>query len=161
MFWDLTGSQLFVLADQDGRLLALHTNVPGFTKADAPAVHPALTLSKGDARDWWFGNGHLFGYFLQPIYFRSPEDNCHRILAVGYDIDLRVAQDAGRVASSRVASMKTTLVVEHRDRRTAPVGRRATPNRLPASAARREEIQLAAERDFATSVRLSSVILHR
>jgi len=30
--WQLTGSDLFVLADRSGKVVALHTNSPGFTK---------------------------------------------------------------------------------------------------------------------------------
>src|ERR1051325_5096984 len=34
-FWKLIGSELFVLSDSSGRLMALHTSKPGFTTSDA------------------------------------------------------------------------------------------------------------------------------
>ena len=102
MFWRLAGSQLFVLADGSGSLMALHTSAPGFTPADAQEA-VRRSLAKAQSRDWWFGGGHLFEVFLQPIYFGSADDNSPMgILAVGYEIDHAMAADVARVASSQV-----------------------------------------------------------
>src|SRR5215471_10685726 len=54
-YWQLAGSQLFVLADRSGRVAALHTATPGFTESDAQASI-IRSLENGDARDWWFGD---------------------------------------------------------------------------------------------------------
>lgn len=65
-FWNLSGSQLFVLAGRSGELMAIHTSTPGFTRKEA---HAAMTRSmkNGETSDWWFVNGHLFQVFFQPI----------------------------------------------------------------------------------------------
>src|SRR5690348_17892193 len=34
MFWDLSGSQLFVLVDRSGTVVAIHTSTPGFSRAE-------------------------------------------------------------------------------------------------------------------------------
>jgi signal transduction histidine kinase len=155
-FWDLIGSQMFVLADRSGRLVAIHTATPGFTRTDAQQSM-LRSLAGGESRDWWFGGGHLFEVFLQPIYFGAPDDSAPiGMLAVGYDIDNGVAADVSRVASSRVAfRYEDKLVVS-----TVSAGQRVDlASRLDQFAngdAKAEEIQLGAEKFLATSVRLSS-----
>src|SRR6185437_11707027 len=93
-FWDLSGSQLFVLADRAGRVMAIHTATPGFTAADAQRSLQA-SLETAGAREWWSGGGRLFQVFVQPIYFGSRDDDTQiGVLAVGYEIDNQVAADA-------------------------------------------------------------------
>src|SRR5206468_5957005 len=102
-FWRQVGSDLFVLADRSGKLMALDTATAGFSRSEAQGFL-RRSLGDGETRDWWFGSGHLFEVFLQPIYFGSPaEHTLLGILAVGYEIDDRVAEDLSRVASSQAA----------------------------------------------------------
>jgi signal transduction histidine kinase len=155
-FWELAGSQLFVLADRSGRVAALHTGTAGFTQADAQAsiLH---SLKNGAARDWWFGDGRLFEVFLQRIYFGSPEDETPiGILAVGYEIDNAVAADVSRVASSQVAFLydKSIVVTTVPSADREEIANRL--NTLTATGPAPREIQLGSERFLATSVRLSS-----
>jgi hypothetical protein len=72
MFWQLAGSQVLVLADRKGVVSAFHTATPEFPQAAAQA---AITryVAGGEARDWWFGGGHLFQVFLQPISLGEGE----------------------------------------------------------------------------------------
>jgi len=156
MFWELSGSQLFVLADRSGMVVAIHTAEPGFTEAEAQESM-RLSLAKGESQDWWFGGGRLFEIFLQPIYFGSPDDNAPiGMLAVGYSVDQRVAEDVSRVAASQVAfRYRNNLVVT-----TVPAAQRAEltarVEKLAAAGGKPDEIQLGQERFLATSVRLSS-----
>lgn len=151
-FWNLSGSQVFALADHAGEIVALHSSNPGFTSSQARAAIDA-SIRAGARTDWWFGGGHLFEVYLQPIYFGSPEDGrAMGVLAAGYEIDARVAADVGRVASSQVAfSRGRQLVV------TTMAGEqgRLLSERL-AQGAVAGEVQLGAERYLATSVRLSA-----
>lgn len=64
--WQLTGSDLFVLANRSGQVVALHTNHPGFTPEMAQG---SLTSSLERQERWWFGDKHLYEIFLKPIYF--------------------------------------------------------------------------------------------
>jgi signal transduction histidine kinase len=156
MFWDLSGSQLFVLADRSGAVVAIHPGAREFTRADAQeSMH--RSLAKGESRDWWFGGGRLFEVFLQPIYIGIPDDNGPiGMLAVGFRVDDRVAEEVSRVASSRVAFcyQKNPVVSTLSAVQQADLARRAEE---PAAAnPKPEEIQLGSERFLEASVVLSS-----
>ncbi|MGH9351360.1 MAG: ATP-binding protein, partial [Terriglobia bacterium] len=101
--WRMTGSDLFVLADRAGKLAALDTKTNGFTPAAAQASL-RRALAAGESRDWWYGNGHLYRVFLQPIYFGSPSEGVLLgVLGIGYEIGPGVAREIRQVASSEVA----------------------------------------------------------
>jgi signal transduction histidine kinase len=154
--WQLAGSDLFVLADRSGRVMALHTASPGLTREMA---QKALVSTVGDESSghWWFGGQHLYEVFLRPIYFGPAEEN-HLLgfLAIGYEIDDRVSSQIGRIAASEVAFyygnsvVKTTLT---------PVqeSELARQHILPpaSGATGPEEIQLGDERFLITSLELS------
>lgn len=156
MFWKLIGSELFVLSDSSGRLMALHTSRAGFS---LPEAQEALqrTLAAGEMRDWWYGSGRLFQIFLQPIYFGTAEDNLPLgMVAVGYEIDGQVAADISRVAGSRVAFrydrnlVVSTISAQQQDEFTNAYFASEPETAKPA------EIELAGERFLATSVSLPS-----
>ena len=71
-FWQLAGSQVFVLADREGTISAFHTSTAEFPREAAQAAIARYTERGGAPRDWWFGGGHLFQVFLQPISFGAP-----------------------------------------------------------------------------------------
>ncbi len=102
-FAKLAGSDLLLLADRSGKVMALHTSTSGFSR-DAAANSLGRALGRGQNRDWWFGAGHLYEVFLQPIYFGSPQEGLPLgVLALGYEIDDRVAEEVSQIASSQVA----------------------------------------------------------
>jgi len=98
--WRLAGSDLFVLADREGTVVALQTDTPGFTREMAQA---SLTSSLESQRRWWFGAKHLYEIFLKPIYFGPASEN-HLLgfLVIGYEINEGVASQIGRIANSKV-----------------------------------------------------------
>ncbi len=101
--WHLAGSSLFVIADRSGRVVALHTDAPGL---DRPAAQEFMrrALQDGSARSWWYGGGHLYEVFQQPIYFGSPENDAPLgVVALGFEIDDQVAEQTGRITASQVA----------------------------------------------------------
>ncbi len=108
------GPGLFVLADPKGKLIALRTATSSLTRAEAQEL-VRRSLHKGESRDWWLGSGHLFQVFIQPIYFGATADKALLgVLALGYEIDARLAADVRDVAgaSSQVAfRYRTTVVV--------------------------------------------------
>src|SRR5205814_3697534 len=59
--WRLGGSDLFVLADRSGKVVALHTTTSGFTREMAQSSL-AASLERQD--HWWFGAQHLYEVFL-------------------------------------------------------------------------------------------------
>ena len=102
-FWKLAGCDLFLLADRSGKVMALQTSTPGFNR-DSARESLAHTFRGEQSRDWWFGGGHLYEVFLQPIYFGSPLDNnLLGVLAMGFEVDERLATVVAQIASSQVA----------------------------------------------------------
>ena len=154
-FWRLVGSDLFVLADRSGKLVALDTATAGFSRSEAQGFL-RRSLGDGETRDWWFGSGHLFEVFLQPIYFGSPaEHTLLGVLAVGYEIDDRVAEDLSRVASSQAAFRygKTIVVSTLSATQQADLEREA--ERFLAAGLGPQDVQLGGEKFLSTSVELA------
>lgn len=144
---------LFILADRAGRVVALHTSKPGFTPEMAQAFF-VEALSQDTPNHWWFGGGHLYEVFLQPIYFgATSEGRLFGSLAVGYEINDQVARDASRVAGSEVAFWYGGSVAHS----TLSATQEAELLKKFSGASQREpdEIQLGNERFLATSVNLA------
>lgn len=156
MFWELVGSDLFVLANRAGRIVAFHASPAGIDAAAARSPM-ARGASAGQSSDWWYLNGHLFEVFFEPIYFGSV-DQAHVLgmLATGYEIDEAVAADATRVASSQIAfGYDGRLVLGT----VPPTQRDALAAYLPVLTANEsapQDIRLGDERFLAASVRLST-----
>jgi len=153
-FWKLIGSELFVLSDSTGKLMAVHTSRGGFTDAEAQESL-RHSLATGESRSWWYGSGRLFEVFLQPIYFGAADENMPLgMVAVGFEIDGRVAADISRVAASQVAFRYEKELVAS----TVPARQRgelsAQMDRLVAAGETPQEIQLGKEHFLSTAVRL-------
>ena len=154
--WRLAGSDLFILADRTGRVVALHTASPGLTREMAQQSL-AGTLSDESSGHWWFGSQHLYEVFLRPIYFGPAEEN-HLLgfLVIGYEIDERLTSQVGRIAASQVAFyygdavVKTTLSpMQESELARQGLLRAASGGSEP------EEIQLGDERFLITSLELA------
>jgi signal transduction histidine kinase len=101
--WQLAKSDLFLLADTSGKVMALHTSANGYEPEEAQAAL-LQSLQRKQSRDWWFGRGHLYTVFLQPIYFGESSNNVLLgVLAIGFEVDKSVADSVGRVAACQVA----------------------------------------------------------
>jgi signal transduction histidine kinase len=101
--WPLTGSDLLVLANRDGKVVALHTKSPGFTR-EAAQSYFQRSLNEEDSSHWWFGAHRLYQTFVQPIYFGSKtEGPLLGFLIIGYEIDDRLAREVSEVSASQVA----------------------------------------------------------
>jgi len=151
-FWKLIGSDLFVLADAGGRLMAMHVARPGFTEQEAQEAL-GRSWAQGESKGWWFGSGRLFQIFLQPIYFGGSDDGVRiGIVAVGYEIDERVAADISRVAASQVAFQYGGHPVVS----TIPAAIAGSLTQSLAETVGAREIQVGRERFLATSVTLAS-----
>ena len=101
--WHVAGSDLFLLADREGQVVALHTSTPGFTR---PIAEEQLRLhsARDEIATWWFGGGRLYEVFLEPISFGSAaEGGVLGVLAIGYEVDEHLAHEVGRIAGSEVS----------------------------------------------------------
>jgi signal transduction histidine kinase/CheY-like chemotaxis protein len=154
--WRLSGSDLLVLADRGGNLLGLRTSTAGFARDTAQELL-RRSLEREEARNWWFGGGHLYEVWIQPIYFGQQSENTTLgFLAVGHEIDERAAKDFSNIASSEVAfhcggTLVASTLTAAQQTELAQQVRGGSEN--PAGAP--QEIQLGSERYLLTTVRLS------
>jgi len=154
--WRLAGSDLFVLADRSGKIVAFHSSAAGLSRA---AAQDCLERSTDSDRSpsWWFDNGHLYEVFIQPVYFgAAAEDIPLGVVALGHEIDLREAKDVSRIAASQVAFyygdslVVSTLTPSQEGELSRQLKRPPVP---PVS--QTEDIQLGDERYLMTSVDLA------
>lgn len=150
--WQLGGSDLFVLADGAGKVVALHTSAADFTPQIAQA---SFNASLDQQQRWWMGAQRLYKVFLKPIYFgTASEGHLLGFLVIGQEIDSRVAEQTSRIANSKVVFrygnniVTTTLNAEMR----AEFAEQQLPG---ASATQPQSIQLGRERFLATTLNLS------
>ena len=101
--WQIAGGDLFVLVDRNSKVVALHTRTAGFTR-EAAEQYFRQSLPEEDRSHWWYGDHRLYQVFVQPVYFGSEADG-HLLgfVAIGSEIDNRLAQDVAKVAASQVA----------------------------------------------------------
>jgi signal transduction histidine kinase len=101
--WHLAGSDLLLLADSSGKVMALQAAPEEITVRDGQDFVPRV-VSHDRTRHWWYVEGHLYEVFLQDIYF-GPASGRQVLgyLLLGYEIDDRVARDLSRVAAGEVA----------------------------------------------------------
>jgi len=153
--WQVAGSDLFLLADREGQVVALHTSAPGFTRAIAQE-QLVRHSERDEVATWWFGGGHLYEVFMQPIFFGSgAERGLLGVLAVGYEADERLAREVSRIAGSEVsiAYGEVPIVSTLRPARESAMATVRRAARLTASPA---EITLDGERFIASTLDLDS-----
>ncbi|MCU1302419.1 MAG: periplasmic sensor signal transduction histidine kinase [Candidatus Sulfotelmatobacter sp.] len=100
--WQLTGSDLLVLSNRNGDVVALHTKSTGFNR-DAAQKYFERSLNEERPSYWWFGDHHLYQTFVQPVYFGAKtEGPLLGFLIIGYEIDDRLAHEISKVSASEV-----------------------------------------------------------
>ena len=153
--WPLTGSDLLVLVDRNGRVVGLHTKSVGFTPEAAQKDFERSLTEEGSSH-WWFGSHHLYQTFMQPIYFGSKtEGPLLGFLIIGYEIDDRLAREVSKISASQVAfsysdeivaTTLTPLQAQDPDVRAFATGSSQTEPR---------DVELSKENFVATSLDLS------
>jgi signal transduction histidine kinase len=153
--WQLAGSDLLLLADSSGKVMALQATPQEITVREGQDFFP-LVVSREETRHWWYVEGHLYEVFLQDIYF-GPASG-HQVLGyllLGYEIDDRVARDLSRVAASEVAFRYGDSIV----RSTLKPAQesellRVAPRTAAGGPPQGDQIRLGQERFLATAVDL-------
>jgi hypothetical protein len=101
-FWRLAGSDLFLLANPQGRVAALDVTQKGL---DREAAEGYIKTSLQDRQEsaWWYSGGRLYWVFLRPI-LAGTGDNAKvlGIVAIGYETNSRIAEQLGFVAESKI-----------------------------------------------------------
>jgi signal transduction histidine kinase len=154
--WNLAGSDLLVLADRTGKVVALHSKASDF---DRTAAQEALTRSLAHEREghWWFGGKRLFEVSIQPIFVgKRSENQIEGYLVLGYEIDDGVARELSQVAASQVAFLYGNTLVRSTlsPLQETDLVQQAGAS-LAASTPEPTEIQLGQERFLATKVDLT------
>jgi len=153
--WQLAGSDLLLLADSSGKVMALQATPQEITVRDGQDFFPTV-VSREETRHWWYVQGHLYEVFLQDIYFGPASE--HQVLGyllVGYEIDDRVARDLSRVAAGEVAFRYGDVIV----RSTLKPAQesellRVAPRTAAGGPPQGDQIRLGGETFLATSVDL-------
>jgi signal transduction histidine kinase len=102
-FWNLSGSDILVLADRTGNIVALHARRPGITPQIAQTLL-SESITQELSTDWWFGYGQLYQVAVRPIYLGpESEHNTLGVVVVGYEMNDKIAAEVGAVARGDVA----------------------------------------------------------
>jgi signal transduction histidine kinase len=152
----LSGSDLLILANRAGRVSGLRTGTSGLDRDTAQNLL-RHSLDRGQSQDWWYGGGHLYEVWIQPIYFGSSSQNTTiGLLVVGHEVDERATKDLSAVASSEVAFRFGDLPVASTLAATQQIefARQLSGNLTNLSGTPRD-IQLGAERYVVATVSLS------
>src|ERR1700693_4737072 len=157
--WQLAGSDLLLLADSSGKVMALQAAPLEITVRQGQDFFPhgvSNLVSSAETRHWWYVEGHLYEVFLQDIYF-GPASGRQVLgyLLLGYEIDDRVARDLSRVAASEVAFRYGDSIV----RSTLKPAQesevlRVAPRTAAGGPPQGDQIRLGEERFLATAVDL-------
>jgi signal transduction histidine kinase len=157
--WQLAGSDLLLLADSSGKMMALQATPQEITIREAQDFFPVVRpdeVSRDDTRHWWYVEGHLYEVFLQDIYF-GPASGRHVLgyLLLGYEIDDRVARDLSRVAASEVAFRYGDVIVRSTLKPAQESALlRVAPRMAAGGPPQGDQIRLGEERFLATAVDL-------
>ncbi len=100
--WLSEDCNLFVLADEKGEIIALHTKAAGFPMVTAEKML-RRSVEEGNSEGWWYGGGRLYQVVLQPFYADATlKSSLMGTVVVGREIDAREAKDLRRISSSEV-----------------------------------------------------------
>jgi signal transduction histidine kinase len=110
-FWRLAGSDLFLLADPEGRVVALDATQKGLSRQAAEDyLRTSLTGEQESA--WWYAGGRLYWVFLRPILAGSGSNTkVLGIVAIGYETNSRIAEQLGFVAESKIVLLADNRVI--------------------------------------------------
>jgi signal transduction histidine kinase len=110
-FWKLAGSDLFLLANPERKVLGFHVGNPGWT-AQVAEGDLNKSLEQGEDSAWWYADGQLYWVFLRPIVAGTEHDERQLgLLAVGYQVDSNVAEQLALVSGSQIALTTDNKVI--------------------------------------------------
>src|ERR1700736_2166503 len=102
-WWKLAGSDLFILALPDRRIVAFHVTKIGWP-LEAAERDLKRSIEQGEDASWWYDNGRLYEVFLRTITAGAgPSSQELGFLAIGYQVDSSVAEHLALVAGNQIA----------------------------------------------------------
>ena len=110
-FWKLAGSDLFLLADPGGRVVALDVTRAGLGR-EAAEGYVKNSLREGEDSSWWYAGGRLYWVFLRPILAGAGSNaKVLGLVAIGYETSARIAEQLGFVAESKIVLLSGTRII--------------------------------------------------
>jgi len=155
-WWKLAGSDLFILALPDRRVVAFHVTKTGLP-SEVVERDLKRSIEQGDDASWWYDNGQLYEVFLRTITAGAgPSSQELGFLAIGYQVDSTVAEHLAMEAGNQIAlASGDTLIAS-----TLPPKDEAAMQRWLSKSnpdANLQEYEIALEMDHYA---VSSVLLH-
>ena len=101
-FWKLAGSDLFLLAEPAGRVMALHVTRTGLNMSETES-RVVRSLNEGEDSAWWYDGGRLYWVFLRPVTAGAGA-NAKQLgwVAIGYEVDSTIAEQLALVAGTKI-----------------------------------------------------------
>lgn len=110
-FWRLAGSDLFLLADPEGRVVALDVTQKGLDRGVAEG-YLKTSLNEGQDSAWWYSGGRLYWIFLRPILAGTGNNaKVLGLVAIGYETNSRIAEQLGFVAESKIVLLADNRII--------------------------------------------------
>jgi signal transduction histidine kinase len=110
-FWQLAGSDVFVLANPKGEMMALHAAKGGLKSEDVEHDF-TRSLDRNEDAAWWYADGQLYWVFIRPITAGSGSDTKELgALAIGYQVDSTVAEQLALVAGGKIVLVSGAKVI--------------------------------------------------
>ncbi len=102
-WWKLAGSDLFILALPDRRIVAFHVAKTGLP-TEVVERDLKRSIEQGEDTSWWYDNGRLYEVFLRTITAGEGANSQELgFLAIGYQVDSTVAEHLALVAGNQIA----------------------------------------------------------
>jgi signal transduction histidine kinase len=110
-FWRLAGSDLLLLADPGGRVVALDVTQKGLSR-EAAEDSLRTSLHEGQESSWWYSGGRLYWVFLRPILAGTGNNaKVLGLVAIGYETNSRIAEQLGFVAESKIVLLADNRII--------------------------------------------------
>lgn len=110
-FWNISGSDLLILAKPDGKIVALHLSKPGWS-SDIAQRDLSRSADLGETASWWYDAGRLYWVFLHPISSGAGATvKPLGLLAVGYQLDSQVARQLAITSGNQIALATSDAVI--------------------------------------------------
>ena len=102
-WWKLSGSDLFILAMPDRRIVAFHVSNTGWPTEIAER-DLKRSVEQGEDAAWWYDSGRLYEVFLRTITAGEGASSQELgFLAIGYQVDSTVAEHLAMEAGNHIA----------------------------------------------------------
>ncbi|HEX3377913.1 MAG TPA: HAMP domain-containing sensor histidine kinase, partial [Candidatus Acidoferrales bacterium] len=110
-FWKLAGSDVFLLANPAGHVVALDARQIGLTR-EISEKYVKTSLEEGQDSMWWYAGDRLYWVFLRPISAGAgPDAKALGFVAVGYETNSKIIEQLGFVTGSKILLLAGSRIV--------------------------------------------------